>query len=340
MRGHMGVEYVRDVLRSGDHSSVQNSNARDWPHLAGAPAEFRHGIGEEIELERKFFHFIGWPPDIVSELERQARAAGVGLVQTAIASGRLKASDFYESLSRWLAFADGHAPYRVHLPGSPSQAWLLIERPVPIPAEDIQVVAVNGQSFSISRLMALSEQLGDKRQHLKLITRQELIDSVTQSYGPALVGRAVEGLMKEHPGWSAKTGLAAWQVHWSAIAGGLITGAFLVAPAMAAEISAFLLSMFFLLAILLRLAAVLNLAFPEAEKQRPRLLSDAELPRYTVFVPLFKEVEILPHLARALANLDYPGIMAQTPEAISLICPYFSRHGRDTHSYDLKVEAG
>ena len=30
------------------------------------------------------------------------------------------------------------------------------------------------------------------------------------------------------------------------------------------------------------------------------------MPRYTVFVPLFKEVEILPHLAKALAELDYP----------------------------------
>jgi glycosyltransferase XagB len=306
MRGHMGAEYVRGVLRSGDHSSVQNSNARDWPHLAEAPAEFRHDIGGEIELERKFFHFIGWPQDIVGELERQARNAGVGLIQTAIASGRLKASDFYESLSRWLSFAGGHAPYRVHLPGAPSQAWLLIERPVPIAAEDMPVVAVNGQSFSISRLIALSEQLGEKRQHIKLITRQELIDSVTQSYGRVLVGRAVGGLMKEHPGWSAKTGLAAWQVHWSAIAGGLITGAFLVAPAMAAEACAFLLSMFFLLAIVLRLAAVLNLAFPEPDAKQPPLLNDAELPRYTVFVPLFKEVEILPHLAQALANLDYP----------------------------------
>ena len=29
-------------------------------------------------------------------------------------------------------------------------------------------------------------------------------------------------------------------------------------------------------------------------------------PRYTVFVPLYKEVEILPYLAKALAKLDYP----------------------------------
>ncbi len=51
---------------------------------------------------------------------------------------------------------------------------------------------------------------------------------------------------------------------------------------------------------------MLSLAFPEAEARKPQALSDAELPRYTVFVPLFKEVEILPHLAKALANLDYP----------------------------------
>jgi cellulose synthase/poly-beta-1,6-N-acetylglucosamine synthase-like glycosyltransferase len=52
--------------------------------------------------------------------------------------------------------------------------------------------------------------------------------------------------------------------------------------------------------------AVLSLAFPRREKTKRRLLSDAELPRYTVFVPLFKEVKILPHLAKALAKLDYP----------------------------------
>ena len=168
------------------------------------------------------------------------------------------------------------------------------------------VVALNGQNFSISRLIALSQQLGQKRQHLKLITRQELIDSVTHSYGRVLVGRAVAGLMKARPDWSAKTGLAAWQVHWSAVAAGLVTGALIVAPRMAMEASALCLSLFFLLAIALRFAAVLNLAFPKEEPEKRRLLGDAELPRYTVFVPLFKEVAILPCLARALAQLDYP----------------------------------
>src|SRR5262249_54444069 len=56
----------------------------------------------------------------------------------------------------------------------------------------------------------------------------------------------------------------------------------------------------------LRLAAVLSLAFPAAKRPKRRLLNDAELPRYTVLVPLFKEAKILPYLAKALTELDYP----------------------------------
>jgi hypothetical protein len=41
--------------------------------------------------------------------------------------------------------------------------------------------------------------------------------------------------------------------------------------------------------------------------------ADADLPVYTVLVPLFREAEVLPILADALKRLDYPGITAQTP---------------------------
>ncbi len=302
----MSLECIPLHPFTGDHKPGQNGNASDWRSEEALGLSPALAKAADIEFERNFFLSLGWPAYLIQELEAEARNAKVGLIQAAIASGALNAAEFYGRLSRMLSFAGGQAPYRVHLPAAPSKAWLLIERPVPIAAAGAGLVALNGQSFSINKLIALSEKLGTNSRHLKLITRQELIDSVTHTYGRVLVGRAVAGLMKARPEWSAKTGLAAWQIYCGAIVTGLATGALAAAPRETLTLSALLLSLFFLLAIALRLAAVLSLAFPEREKPKPRLLDDGELPRYTVFVPLFKEVEILPHLAQALAGLDYP----------------------------------
>ncbi len=302
----MSLQYVPVHSLLGDDSPGQNGNASEWRSPAGLPPASDSPKSPDIDFEFDLFLSMGWPTHSIEELERQALNAGVGLIQAAIASGSLNASEFYGRLSRVLSFAGGQAPYRVHLPAAPSKAWLLMERPVPLASEGAPVVALNGQGFSVHRLIALSEKLGEQSRHLKLLTRQEFIDSVTRSYGRVLVGRAVAGLMKARPEWSAKTGLASWQVYAGAIASGLALGTLLAAPVQAEAIGMLLLSLFFLLATALRLAAVLSLAFPQAAAQTPPLLSDAELPRYTIFVPLFKEVEILPHLAEALAKLDYP----------------------------------
>ena len=261
-------------------------------------------MAADIEFESNFFLSLGWPVALVQNLEQEARAAQVGLIQAAIASGALNASDFYARLSHALSFANGNEPYRVHLPAAPQAAWLLLERPVPLPAGG--AVVVNGQNFSVQKLIDLSRKLGPKSRYLKLITRQDLIDSVTRSYGRVLVASAVAGLMKARPEWSAKTGLAPWQGYFGAIVGGLALGSLAVVPGETLTVSALLLSLFFLLAIALRLAAAVNLAFPDSKAATPPLLTDPQLPRYTVFVPLFKEVEILPYLAKALAGLDYP----------------------------------
>jgi hypothetical protein len=194
----------------------------------------------------------------------------------------------------------------VYLPAAPAKAWFLLERPVPLPSGEAGVVALNGQSFSTHQLIALSQKLGAKSRHLKIMTRQELIDSLTRSYGRVLVRRAVAGLMKARPEWSAKAGLALWQIYAGVVAGGVCFGAACVAPQDVLIFLGLFFSLFFLLAILLRLAAVLSLTFPAPKKRQPRLLNDAELPRYTVLVPLFKEARILPYLATALTELDYP----------------------------------
>jgi hypothetical protein len=259
-----------------------------------------------MEFERGFLMSMGWSSDLVTELEKRARAANVGLVQTAISTGTLKASEFYGWLSNALSLGSGSMPYRVHLPGAPARAWHLIERPFPLKIEGENAIAVNGQIFPLRMLIALSKALGSKRQYLKVLTRQQFIDALSRSCGSVLVERAVAGLMKAQPQWSAKTGLALWQVIFIASGCGLFLGALAVSPPEVLAVSGICLSIFFLLTIVLRLFAVLNLLFPASRKRPPPLLPDAELPRYTVFVPLFQEVDILPHLARALSELDYP----------------------------------
>jgi glycosyltransferase XagB len=305
-------------VRDGDHNSGQKGVASDNAILN--PAEIDRS--DEIELERNFLFSFGWRPEAIREIETEARNANVGIIQSAIASGALNASEFYDRLSKSLSFARGAALPRVRLPSAPAEAWLLLGRPVPIHPDGSGVVALNGQTFSIATLISLSKKLGERRKRLKLLTRQELIDSVTRSYGRVLVAHAVAGLLKARPDWSAKCGLAAWQVYFSATACGLFLGAVAIAPRESFTIAGLVFSIFFLLAVALRFCAVLSLVFPARRKTFPGLLGDADLPSYTIFVPLFKEVEILPHLAAALAGLDYPDILAHLPEGA-----YFRRHG-------------
>jgi cellulose synthase/poly-beta-1,6-N-acetylglucosamine synthase-like glycosyltransferase len=302
----MTLSFVPPGPLPGDHIPTETGKASGWQAKSEPLRRDSFANGSDIQFEWNFLLSIGWPSALIRELDAQARQAKAGLIQTAIASGALKASIVYDRLSRMLSFASGSAPYRVHLPAAPSKAWLLLERPVPLASEGAGVVAINGQSFSIHKLIELSQKLGARSHHLKIITRQDLIDSVTRSYGRVLVGRAAAGLMRARPEWSAKTGLARWQAYAGVIAGAVCFGVACVAPNEALSLSGLLLSVFFLLALTLRLAAVLSLAFPPATERKRRLLSDAELPRYTVLVPLFKEAKILPYLARALAELDYP----------------------------------
>ncbi len=54
----------------------------------------------------------------------------------------------------------------------------------------------------------------------------------------------------------------------------------------------------------------------EARDAVGRLNADAQLPIYTLVIALYKEAAVVRQLARAIDRLDYPGIMAQTPQAI------------------------
>ena len=78
----------------------------------------------------------------------------------------------------------------------------------------------------------------------------------------------------------------------------------------------------------------------ESPPPRPPQLPDALLPGYTVLAPLYRESRVLHRLLSCLCKLDYPGIMAQTPQERNRVSPYFPGHARDSHRHNPAPQAG
>ncbi len=92
----------------------------------------------------------------------------------------------------------------------------------------------------------------------------------------------------------------------------LVFGIFAVIP-VAIDFCAVLLCAVFLAAAALRL---LSVAFAPRKPDRAAVIADHELPIYTIICPLYREASVVGNLVAALRALDYPGIMAQTPQAV------------------------
>lgn len=128
--------------------------------------------------------------------------------------------------------------------------------------------------------------------------------AVRQVFGAALLDEAVNGLARGQPAYSARRRLTFWQVvagiwlaavvvllghlsHWGYV---LLMGSVMG-------------GLFFAMTVMIR---VLALTPHDPGPPVKATLPDAKLPVYTVLVPLFREVAVLPQLIRGLLALDYP----------------------------------
>lgn len=101
---------------------------------------------------------------------------------------------------------------------------------------------------------------------------------------------------------SAKRGLSGAQI---AVAGLLVVLAVALGVAdiqLLAGVASLALWLFFTASLLLRSAAVVA----REDDARPAMLSDDELPVYTLVVPVFREAAVVEDLVRALDAIDYP----------------------------------
>jgi cellulose synthase/poly-beta-1,6-N-acetylglucosamine synthase-like glycosyltransferase len=135
--------------------------------------------------------------------------------------------------------------------------------------------------------------------------------AVQSAFHEALSNRAVQALAAHDPVMSARH---VANLPQAALGYGLLTACLTglaVAPigtliALNVLMSLFYLGNFLLKGVLVSVGGGRSLETDHAVAIAARELSDEDLPVYTVLVPMYREQEMLPMLAQALRNIDYP----------------------------------
>lgn len=138
--------------------------------------------------------------------------------------------------------------------------------------------------------------------------RQRFADEIVRRFGRRLTGEAIFAHERRYPLLSARRVVTTRQA--------LALGASAAVAALAAWLwpdllLAGLVGLMWLLfasSVFFRAALALWGAAPQVSEPEPRAVADADLPLYTILVPLYREAGIVADLARAMTALDYPGI--------------------------------
>jgi cellulose synthase/poly-beta-1,6-N-acetylglucosamine synthase-like glycosyltransferase len=128
---------------------------------------------------------------------------------------------------------------------------------------------------------------------------------VRQVWGRKILTRATHGLAITRPQFSARKRVTLAQGTAFLILAACLALSAACLPASALWIAASAaLGLFFLSVIALRLCCLFSV--PASKNKNTRELNDAELPTYSVLVPVFRETSVLSQLLRGLSCLNYP----------------------------------
>jgi len=190
----------------------------------------------------------------------------------------------------------------------PPRRWLQTRAPVPVRGDGV-ATALNVEALPAHVVEELGGALGARAGQTALLTRQDVIDLLIRQRGRALLRGATWGLRRLRPDQSAADGVALWQMLYLLAFAGLVTGAAVISFRDTMTLLSAALSLVFLVTVLLRLTAAVQLlgrTWLFRHHAALPAIADADLPRYTILVPLFREAEVLPELVANLRALDYP----------------------------------
>ncbi len=144
-----------------------------------------------------------------------------------------------------------------------------------------------------------------------VVSKFDIVFAIQTSFANALSRRAVFELAEVDPHMSARTvftpeQMVAVYVLLSAVLVGLLFSPLTTLIVLNIAISLFYLGNFIFKGVLVSIGGGRSAEIDETVAVEARALREQDLPVYTVLVPMFREAAMLPQLAQALRNLDYP----------------------------------
>lgn len=166
-------------------------------------------------------------------------------------------------------------------------------------------------------------RFGAKKILFRTTTDWDITQAVQRAFRRELLYESADRLAEERPGDSARTALTWWQLLLLAVLLAAVVASFAVSVQGAVIALLAAANFVFLVNIAFKTLASLRQPFDflydrAAEKERERELrsrglslcreriADADLPVYTVLIPVFREANIIDKLLANLARLDYP----------------------------------
>ena len=291
---------------------VKRTDNADADELIGVP-RFRstgdalHLQVAELLIERKLIK--------LTELARalqQAAQWGSNLAQTIIALGQVRPMDYYQ------AVADVYGLPFVDLQKRPIDPSLIDIKDRPHYAESniIPWQRVNGKlilaatELSTDHFIWADQRFGADQYDFVITSPFDILWQTSSLFREWDSFFAREALFSWKPEHSAKLTVTPPQklAMWIILA--VIVGAFALAPmATAVTLMAIFTTIYtltFVFKFLLTFVGASRKVDMEISPEAIAALNDAELPVYTVLVPMYKEARVLPLLTRALKGLDYP----------------------------------
>ncbi len=207
-----------------------------------------------------------------------------------LALGWVQVGDYLNTLARVLGVSSCLQPRRLPAGASPTPVWRIDATTPPPSRVADQVNAARDAGYDVELTTPLIPDLIDRHQRR------------------AAVFKATRKLRDTQPKLSAGTAPPLWPATVAGGAAGLCIGAAMVDTSLAYFAMVAVAAVTFALIVcqrLLALATVVLRPGPAIELPDHRSAM-AELPIYTVLVPLYEEADILPDLLDALIRLDYP----------------------------------